>query len=247
MSEEKQKPKITTKIATPTLGMDGINTAVRALYLYKKPAMYKDLATAVNMSEIYLSSSLSASRDVSLTTSAGQRGLYKLTKEGEDYTTLLSYGKDSECKEILKKLILKSPLWSEIVTFLEVSGKQERNISDLVLDVQRKLGKKWSPRMRERLSNSYSSILEYADLIEVSRGRMLSRIELEKEDTKPGKLESEVKPPLDRGKITTLPTGPKPSDFMDISYGDIFLRIPSELAGQIIPLVTKWMKENKPD
>jgi len=51
----------------------------------------------------------------------------------------------------------------------------------------------------------------------------------------------------DRRAIQDLPTGPAPADFMDISYGSIFLRIPDELAGQIIPLVTKWVKENKPD
>jgi hypothetical protein len=243
MSGEKQTRKVTTKIATPIVGMDAINNAVRALYLYRKPAMYKDLATAANTSEVYLSSALSASRDVGLTTSAGKRGLYKLTLEGDDYATLLSYGKDSECKETLRKLITESPLWSEIVTFLEVSSGQERNVSDLVLDIQRKLGKKWSERMRERIASAYSSILDYAGLVQVDGGRITSRIAPKREAQTVTLVEEE--PVAETPKGVPSPSTPKPDDFMDISYGPIFLRIPAELAGRIIPIVTEWMKKPK--
>lgn len=248
MAEAKPKRRITLKMASPIVGMDAINCAVRALYTYKRPAMYKDLATAANTSETYISSALSAARDVGLTTSAGKRGLYKLTPEGEDYATLLSYGKESECKATLRKLILKSPLWSEIITFLRVSGGQERNASDLVLDIQRKLGKKWSPSMKNKVSNAYTSILEYAGLIQVNQDRITSQIEAEEEETKvPARGEAEEKETADRRVMQDLPTGPTPANFMDVKYGSIFLRIPDELAEQIIPLVTKWMKENKPD
>lgn len=246
-NKEKRTKKITVSIATPTVGMDAIHSAVRALYAYKRPATYKDLATAVNMSETYLSSALSAARDAGLATLAGKRGLYKLTPEGEDYSRLLSYGKDSECREILKELVLESPLWSEIVTFLKVSGKQERNASDLVLDIERKLGKKWSERMRDRVATAYSSILEHAGIIQVSKDRIVSQIEVEGgEGELPIKLETKEKErPLERAVVPVFPTSPKPEDFMDISFGPIFLRIPAELAEQIIPIVTKWMQETK--
>jgi hypothetical protein len=245
MKKEKRERKISIDIATPTVGMDATNTAVRALYAYKKPAMYKDLAAAANVSEVHMSSALSASRDVGLTTSAGKRGLYKLTPEGEDYATLLSYGKDSECREIVRKLILESPLWSEILTFLKVSGKQERSVSDLVLDIQRKLGKKWSQRMRGRIAAAYSSILEYAGLIQVDKGIMISKMEVEEGKAElPSKFEIKEKQPVQEMiETATLPSGEKPENFMDISYGPIFLRIPAELANEIIPLITKWMQE----
>ncbi len=245
MDKEKRERKISIDIATLTVGMDAINTAVRALYAYKRSAMYKDLAAAANVSKVHMSSALSASRDVGLTTSAGKRGLYKLTPEGDDYATLLSYGKDSECREIVRKLVLESPLWSEILTFLKVSGKQERSVSDLVLDIQRKLGKKWSQRMRDRIAAAYSSILEYAGLIHVDKGIMISKLEVEEgKEELPGKFEIEEKQRVQRMITTaTPPIGQKPENFMDISYGPIFLRIPAELAGEIIPLITKWMQE----
>jgi DNA-binding transcriptional ArsR family regulator len=247
MNKGKRTQKITVNLATPTVGMDAIHSAVRALYAYKRPATYKDLATAVNMSETYLSSALSAARDAGLATLAGKRGLYKLTPEGEDYARLLSYGKDSECREILKRLILESPLWSEIVTFLKVSGEQERNASDLVLDIERKLGKKWSQRMRDRVANAYSSILEHAGLVQVSKDRIISQIVVEEGEAElPSKFEIKEKERTREGAVVSVfPTGSKPPDFMDISFGPIFLRIPAELAGQIIPIVTEWMQKTK--
>jgi hypothetical protein len=240
MSKEKQTLKMTLNIATPTVGMDAINNAVRALYLYNKPAMYKDLAIAANTSEVYLSSALSASRDVGLTRLAGKRGLYELTSEGMDYAIALSFSKDSECKEILRKLISESSLWIEILTFLKVSSGQERNVSDLVLTIQRRLVKKWSSRMQDRIAKAYSSILEYAGLIQVDGGKMLSQLAVKEDGT-----EKESEPEPENPKGAPLPSSPKPADFMDISYGPIYLRIPAELAGQIIPIVTGWMQKPK--
>lgn len=181
MTTSKQPSKKVTKIANPTVGIDGINHAIRALYAYKDPATYKDLAKAANLHPVYLSKSLSSARDMGLTMSAGKRGLYKLTPEGVEYGRLLSYGKDSECRELLQKVILENPLWSEIIRFLRVSEGRETDPLLLVGDIEGRLGKRWSPSMRNTLVNAYTSILEYAKLIALKGGKMISEIKPEKE------------------------------------------------------------------
>jgi hypothetical protein len=177
--ENKQTSKKSTKIAHPSVGIDGINHAVRALYAYRGSATYKDLAKAANLHPVYVSQSLSSSRDVGLATLAGKRGLYKLTPEGVEYGRLLSYGKDEECRDVLQKVILKNPLWSEVIRFLRVSEGREIDPLSLVGDVEGRLGKRWSSSMRDTLAKAYTSVLEYANLITIKGGKMMSEIKPE--------------------------------------------------------------------
>lgn len=209
MAESKQTSKRTTKIAHPSAGIDGINHAIRALYAYKDIATYKDLAKAANLHPVYLSKSLSSSRDVGLTTLAGKRGLYKLTADGEQYGRLLSYGKESECRELLKKVILENPLWSEVLRFLRVSEGLESDPLSLVGDVEGKLGKRWSPSMRDSLAKAYISVLEYARLVTLRGGKMISRLEPEEEIGVPKeKTTREVKePPIEERMTSAAPKG----------------------------------------
>jgi len=204
------------KIAKPVVGIDGVNTAVRTLFVYKKSTFYKELAIAANVNEIYMSQALSASREVGLTELAGKRGVYRLTPQGEEYARFLSFGKDVESRELLREILLNNPQWSEIMTFLKVNQGIPRDPLDIVLDVERKLGKRWSPSMRSKIASVYSSILSYAYLIEIEKGKMLSQIGLEK---KAEKEEEEVPKTLDRIAID------KPSEVVPME-GFVEFRLP---------------------
>jgi len=206
-TEEHKKYRKTTKIATPSVGIDGVNHAVRALRAYKEPASYKDLAKGAGLHPVYMSQSLSASRDLGLTEYAGKRGFYRLTSDGEEYGRFLSYGQESDCKELLKKVILDNPLWSEIVRFLRMSGGQERDPLLLVGDIEGKLGKRWSPSMRNGYANAYMSILEFAGLVRVEGGKIVSQLPREAEE-KPEKGE--------------MPPPPMPEEYLEFSIGDSF-------------------------
>ena len=181
MSDAKQIQIKSTKVAAPNAGIDGIHHAVRALFAYKKPAFYKELASATNLTSVYMSASLSSARDIGLAKLAGKRGLYELTSIGDQYGRLLTFGKEADCRELLRKTILENPLWAEIIAFLRVAKGQSRDATDMVLVVEAKLGKRWSPRMRSALGNNYSSILNYAGLVKVEKGKMVSQIGVELE------------------------------------------------------------------
>ena len=206
-------------IARPVVGIEGINKAVRALFAYKEPTFYKDLASAANMNPIYMSQALSASRDVGLTTLAGKRGLYKLTKQGEEYARLLSFGKHSECRELMGKIIMDNPMWSQIITFLRVSKGTPREPLDLVLKVERESGKRWSSTMRDRIGAVYSSILEYAGLIKVEKGMVLSQVGIEEEKVVSEKVEKEVSERVIEQPSMLVPT----EDFAEFRLPDSFI------------------------
>jgi hypothetical protein len=180
MSSTTKKEGISPRIALPTAGIDGINHAVKALYTYKKPAGYKELARPIGLSEAYISMSLSAARQVGLTRLTGkERGQYELTEAGERYALYLSAGKETESREILKQTIMENPWWSEIIKFLRISNRQERDISDLIVDIEGKSGKKWSNRMRGTIGSALTSILSYADLVESKGNKIISNVKPE--------------------------------------------------------------------
>jgi len=201
VAEEIQKARKTTKIATLSVGINGINHAVRALYAYREPATYKDLAKGANLHPIYMSQSLSAARDVGLAESGGKRGVYKLTSDGEGYARFLSYGQESESIELLKKSILESPLWIEILRFLRMSEEQPRDPLLLVAVIERKLGKRWSPSMRNGYAKAYTSVLGFAGLIRVEGNNIVSQLKPE-EKPKAG----EEPPPPKPSPMKALPT-----------------------------------------
>jgi len=218
LTEDSQKIQKTTKIATLSASIDGINHAVRALYAYKEPANYKDLAKGANLHPVYMSQSLSAARDVGLAESAGKRGLYKLTSDGEEYARLLSYGQESESRGLLKKTILKSPLWSEILRFLRMSEGQPRNPLLLVADVERKLGKRWAPSMRNGYANTYTSVLEFAGLVKVEGSDIVSQLKPEGEPEEKPTIGEE--PPLPKPQPKPLLTTPE--EYAEFSISDSF-------------------------
>lgn len=220
LTEEPQKIKrTTTKIATLSVGIDGINHAVRALYAYKEPATYKDLAKGANLHPVYMSQSLSAARDVGLAESAGKRGLYKLTPDGAEYARFLSYGQESECREVLKQAILSNPLWSEILRFLRMSEGQPRDPLILVSDVEGKLGKRWSASMRTSYANAYAAVLEFAGLVRLEGGNVVSQLKPEgKPEEEPG-IGGEPLP----SKLSFMKPSPKaPEGYTEFSISDSF-------------------------
>jgi len=176
MAQQKENIERTTRIATLSAGIDGINQAVRALYSYKDSATYKDLAKGANLHPVYMSQCLSASRDVGLTELAGKRGLYRLTKEGEEYARYLSYGEEDKARAVLKSILLKHPSWSEIMKFLRMGYRQERSALSLVADVEGKLGKHWTQSARNTYANTYVSVLRSADLVDVSGENIVSTV-----------------------------------------------------------------------
>ena len=166
--EEAEQPEPSEhgiKIARPTQTIQVINKVVSVLYNYKRPVLYKDIATACGMHPVNVSQALSAAYDIGLTQLAGKKGLHALTNDGREYVLFLSSGKENDAKRMLGKLLEKNPLWSEILTFLNATRGQSRNASDLVLEIERKAGKHWKPSMRSRLRDSLISILEFANFV----------------------------------------------------------------------------------
>jgi DNA-binding transcriptional ArsR family regulator len=164
-------------IASPTDSIHVINKAVSVLFGYKKPATYKDIAAAVGLHEGVVSRALSASRDLGITELAGKKGLYRLTLQGEEYARFVQVGKTDEAKLLLGSMIRASPAWSEIVAFLRATLGQTRDPIDMVLDAEKKLGKKWSQAMRQDVRASYVSILDYAGLIRKEGENVISTVE----------------------------------------------------------------------
>lgn len=133
-------------------------------------------------------------------------------------------------------MILQNPLWSEISTFLRVSRGQERSSMDLVLHVERKLGKRWSPTMRSKMGNVYTSILEYAGIILLEKGKIVSQIGIEKPREKPEK--EIVEKPIEKPTIA-LPD----EDFAEFRIPDSFvLYVRKDLSA--IDFFEKQVKEN---
>jgi len=215
LSIEERKTVTTTNIATPSVGIEGVNHAVRALWVYKDPATYKDLAKGANLHPIYMSQSLSAARDVGFAELAGRRGLYKLTSGGVEYARQLSYGDESKCKELIRKTLLENPLWSEIFRFLRMGAGQERDPLSLIADIEAKLGKRWSASMRGGYAKAYTSILEYAGLIKTAGQKIISQMEMEEKPETP-----ETLPSASPQEATTLP--PMPEGYAEFSIPDSF-------------------------
>ena len=184
-------PRIRAKIARPLQTIRVINRVVKVLFSYKRSVMYKDISQACNMHPVNVSQALSAARNIGLAELAGKKGLYTLTKEGREYSRLLTAGKEREAKNLIRDLLEKNPLWTEIITFLSATRGQSRDPLDLVLEIERKSGKQWKPLMRKRIGVSLVSILEYADMI-VKEGSNIIPVG-EKQIEREGELEQ----PLD--------------------------------------------------
>lgn len=207
------------KIASPKALITNINKVVRALYHYKSAAMYKDISNLVNLHPVETSKALSSSRDLGLTKLAGRKGLYVLTKKGEDYARLIDVGNESESRKLLKQIILENPRWAMIVTFLKINREKPTDIIYLVADVEKKLDKKWGSRMRKMVARSYSSILEHAGLIKLEGTRITSLLEEVEKPTGPSAL-PEVSPEIPAEKIEPLLAG-----FAEFKLENVYLRV----------------------
>jgi len=161
-------------IATPNQSIEPINKVVSVLFTYKRPAMYKDVAIATNLHRVTVSQALSASRDMGLTTSGGKKGLYVLTKSGQEYARLLTAGKENKAKPYLGELLQSQPAYKEIVMFLNAIRGEARDPLDLVIDIERKLSKTWSQSARTRYRENLVSILVYAGLVQKKGNRIFS-------------------------------------------------------------------------
>lgn len=161
-------------IATPNQTIGSINKVISVLFTYKRPAMYKDLALATNLHNITASQALSSSRDMGLTKSGGKRGLYVLTSDGQEYARLLTAGKEIEAKQYLGKLLQRQPAYKEIIVFLSAIRGEARDPLDMVIDIERKIGKSWSPTARNRYRDCLVSILTYAGLIQKEGNKIFS-------------------------------------------------------------------------
>ena len=212
-------------IASPTDSIQVINRAVSALFGYKKPATYKDIAAAVGLHEGVVSRALSASRDLGITEFAGKKGLYKLTPQGEEYARFIQVGKIDEAKLLLGSMIRASVSWSEIVAFLRATVGQTRDPIDMVLDAEKKLGKKWSRAMRQGVRASYVSILEYSGLIRKEGDKVISALE----EGQPPKLSSVNITARNEtgtsGELLAASTSHNTSDFAELRSDDFLFRV----------------------
>lgn len=205
------------QIATPNQGIEAINKVVSVLFSYKRPAMYKDVAIVSNFHPVTVSQALSASRDMGLTTSGGKKGLYVLTKSGQEYTRLLTAGKEKETKRILRELLQQQSRWKEIMVFLKAIRGEARDPLDLVIDIERKLNKSWSQSARIRYRDSLMSILTYAGLIEIQGGKIFSLLGEEAPE------EEEIAPEV------AVPTEAPPFDFALLQTDDFRFEIRKDL------------------
>lgn len=202
LSEEKSLAKI-GPIATPNQSIDAINKVVSVLFSYKRPAMYKDVALAANLHQMTVSQALSASRDMGLTRSAGKKGLYVLTSEGQEYARLLTAGKENEAKSLLHDLLERLPTWKEVMVFLKAIRGEARDPIDLILDVERKLNKNWSRQQRSRLADCFSSILIYADFVRKKGGKIFSLLDEQAVSEEPEKEEPQLFEPSEYALLQT--------------------------------------------
>lgn len=197
-SEAKQNPTSGTKIAVPTTRIGNINIVIRQLFRLKSPATGDDISPTlpekISISEI--SHALSTAKKLGLTKSGGKKGLYDLTDDGKEYGRYIDVEKPEEASKILRKLILQNPLWKAVIDFLKATEGNEKEIKDMVVSIERKLGKQWKSSMRSLVGECYGSILSFANLADYRAGKILSKVEA----PPPGK----IKPPSEGAAPTEI-------------------------------------------
>ena len=199
-----QEQQISGKAPSPTAGIELVNRALNAMYVHKPPVSYKQIFEAVGLHPTTVSLALSTARDLGLTQYSGRRGTYQFTRDGEDYSRYLSLKRLTECSAILKRVLLTSPLWSGVIGFLRVNEDRPRDPTDLVIDVERRLGKTWSKSMRNTVTDSFVSILEFAELVKIHSGKIVSTIGSEEYGLQPvNKPTYEPVPTMESGSKTT--------------------------------------------
>ncbi len=174
VTEERESPENAPALST---NIENVNRVMKALYIHKKEASYKELFGPSGLHPAVASQALSASKDLGLSRSAGKKGWYLLSSRGVEYARYLTENRTDECRSLLKTIIVGNPLWTDVVAFLRTSEGAVRNPIDLVMGtVEKKLGKQWSPAMRRTVSDSIVSVLEYSGLVKKESGKIISLI-----------------------------------------------------------------------
>jgi len=155
--------------------MEVVNKVLSVMFSHSLPVTYHDLEAA-QLHPTTISLGLSTAKELGLTRSGGKKGLYLFTEEGEDYARNLTGKKFNEAGAILRELLLESPLWKDVIAFLRANQHTPLDPIDITLLVEKKLGKKWSGAMRTTVADSFVSILEFGDLIEIQSGKLMSQI-----------------------------------------------------------------------
>ena len=165
------------KAPSPTARIDVVNKTLGAMYVHKPlPTTYKDITEAAGYHPTTVSLALSTARDIGLTQSAGRKGLYNFTDAGVEYCRYLQAKRLAEAKTILKNLLLTNPLWNDVVGFLKANQNESRDPLDLTMKIEKRLGKTWSGSMQKTVVDSLVSVLEFAELVRVEAGKIVSLI-----------------------------------------------------------------------
>lgn len=240
-AQEIEEVQLANSPPSPVSGIDAINLSLRALWNYKSSATYKDLATPTGLHPTSVSQALSAAKDIGLTEYAGKRGLYTFTTEGKEYTRLLTGGAEAEAKDRLRLVVLKNPRWDGIASFLRTNLGIPRPPMDIVIDVERRLGKQWSTGMRFNVAQSIVSILEYAGLVKNDGGKIVSLLQDSgMEQIWPTSWPANV---IDRASVrdpsinsssrglirTSEPVTPPGPDFADYKDQNVIIRVRKDL------------------
>ncbi len=152
------------RVACPTSSYSLTVQAVRALYVIKK-AKYKDLSTSVGVHPANVSKALSTAADIGFASSVkGERGVYTLTDAGKNFAQALDISREDEAREILRATIMQNPRWATIVEMLKAAYGRPVRPLDIAADVERKLGKTWTPNARSDIASNIKTILEEAGI-----------------------------------------------------------------------------------
>jgi len=147
------------------------------MYVHKPlPTTYKEIFEAAGYHPTTVSLALSTSRDIGLTALAGRKGLYNFTQYGIDYCRNLTAKRVDECRSILKNLLLINPLWTDVIGFLKANERNPRDPTDLTIAIEKRLHKTWSSSMQKTVLDSLVSILEFADLVRLESGKIVSLV-----------------------------------------------------------------------
>jgi hypothetical protein len=179
MSDEPDIEALSTagKAPSPTARIDAVNKTLGAMYVHKPlPTTYKDITEAAGYHPTTVSLALNTARDIGLTQSAGRKGLYNFTDAGIDYCRNLQAKRLPEAKTILRNLLLTNPLWNDVVGFLKANQNESRDPLDLTMKIEKRLGKTWSGSMQKTVVDSLVSVLEFAELVRVEAGKIVSLI-----------------------------------------------------------------------
>lgn len=208
-------------IATPHVSYDAARKVVEALYAFKKPGSAKDIVNLVDLNQTNTSKALSVARTLGFVKQT-KRAIYELTKSGRDLARLLGFGKDDEASLLVKKALLSREEWAEVIAFLRTCMKKPGNPLDLVLHVELRMNRQWTPSMRNSLATIYRSILIGGGLINPDEAQIVPLLDIEEFDD----IELNESDPLDETPISgddkITPTLPQRNEYITFSLPDLY-------------------------